>query len=237
MALKEALTPDPNEVDVTQDEVPEETEVTEAEVEQTEGEQPTAETPVEEAEEPVEESTEEAPAPKPVAGESERERALRLEVQRLKGELRSKERDIPSVPVKPEEEDDEAVGKAEALFLNSLQEDAFQSFLDEHPAYRKDDKLWDKFLVEYNDRRPVHALAKKQGKTVNRRMIKERLDSIHRSVLGDTSIDTETRKMLQTKAKASVHANQSTGGAPASVQPKKKIFIRRITGISSWATK
>lgn len=239
MSLKDVLTPTPVEDPKNEEETVEEP------VEPVEVDPPAEpeEAPVEEAPTEPTVPTEEVDAeePKPVEGETSRERALRLEVARLKQEKREaalKPREIPNLDVKPEEDDtEETITRAEALVLNSMQDEAFDAFLTDHPIYRSDDKKWEAFLAEFNDRRSITSLAKKQGKTVNKGMFKTRLESVHRSIFGANDPDAEARKRAATSTRAAIALRQSQGGSPGSMQSKPASLLPKPSGISTWVTK
>ncbi len=255
MGLKDSLTPDPRELPPEVDEVdqsepqdeiepgtePEEPVETDPAAEEPAGdEEPGADEPVHE-EEPEDAPPESPKEPKPVEGETPREKAMRLEIARLKRERREgveKPREMPPVPETPVEETPETVTRTEAMVLNSMQDDALQSFLDEHPIYKSDDKLWNSFLAEFKDRRSMAAIAKEQGKPVTRSMIRERLNSIHRSVVGVTNTEEQARKRARTTARAAIAVRQSQGGAPSSTgKQKTESVLPRKSGISTWVTK
>jgi len=239
MSLKDILTPDPvenpkiEEEEIAEPVIPVEPElVSEAPTEEAEA--------IEEQVTPTEEDV--SVEPKPVEGETARERALRLEVESLRREKREalmKPREIPSLDIKQEEEseEEETVTRAEALVLNSMQNDAFDAFLTQHPVYRSDDKKWEAFLAEFSDRRSITSLAQKQGKTVNKAMFTARLESVHRSIFGGNDPDVEAKKRASSSARSAIALRQSQGGSPGTSEPKKESLLPKPSGISTWVTK
>lgn len=243
MSLKDVFTPDPVEDPKNEEEV-EPVEPVEPVEEPTEPEAPAEEAPETDPEgvdEPEAPKDDEPAEPKPVEGETSRERALRQEVERLKREKREadlKPREIPNLDVKTEDDDtEETVTRAEALVLNSMQDEAFDAFLAEHPIYRRDDKKWEAFLAEFNDRRSIMSLAKKQGKTVNKGMFKSRLESVHRSIFGGNDPDAEAKKRAAVSSRAAIALRQSQGGSPGTSTPKPISLLPKPSGISTWVTK
>lgn len=196
------------------------------------------ESPTEEVEKPADEEKQ----PKPVEGETARERALRKEVEELKRERREaqlKPREVPVLSVKAEDtETEETVTRGEAIILNSLQDEAFEAFLAEHPIYRSDDKKWEAFLAEYKDRKSIVSVAKEQGKSPSKSMFKTRLESIHRSIFGGNDPDAEAQKRAKTSTRAAIALRQSQGGSPSSnTAPKAPSLLPKPSGISTWVSK
>jgi len=197
--------------------------------------------PVEEApqpEETKEEEVKEESQLKDVVGESERERALRKEVTRLKKERREFKRELSPVPSAADK--DESLSKAEALVVNSLQQEALDKFINQHPEYRDSDKVWQAFMSEFDDRVPISEVAKRKGTTVTKSLVTDRLRSIHNAVGKDTDNAKEEGKseLLQTQSQAAIAASVATGQAVDNSAPvtRKRILPdpSKPKGFASW---
>jgi hypothetical protein len=160
------------------------------------------ESEVEEPEEEPAETPEIIPEPKPVEGETPRERALRLELTRVKGIVRDQKRDElfvkKSADSKPENEelakyDPEQVknfekiaktlgfAKRDEILSQTSQErldDTFNEFMESHTEYApendKDGILWNQFRSEFQLYNPS-----KDPKT-----LKKILNKVHNDVYG-----------------------------------------------------
>lgn len=176
-----------------------------------------------------------------VGGETPRERALRLEVTRLKAQRRqARSLDL----VKGEDVGDElvSVSKAEAIVLNAFQQDAFDEFLEKYPEYNNNDEAWDMFMEEFSDRIPVTTLAKRKGVPVTKKFIREHLEKIHGSLGLDMSSAMEDgkRDLLKSQAAARIAGSASVNGEVASgtAQPvKRSLFKQTSNSLASWASK
>lgn len=177
---------------------------------------------------------------KPVAGETERERALRFELTRLKVERR-KTRSLDLV--KGEEGEEPAtVSKAEAVVLNAFQQEAFDEFLKKYPEYETNDDAWSKFMSEFNDRLPILEAAKRQNTSITKSFIAKRLESIHNSLgLDMTSAMEEGKKdLLRSQAAAKIAATGFASGDKSSketIVPRKRVLPKAQSGLRGWITK
>lgn len=192
-----------------------------------------------------EESHEETPKEdevKDVEGETSKERALREEVTRLKKERREA-RQLTPLESKADDEptDTVLVTKSEAIVYNSFQQEALDEFLTAHPHYNEDEKEWKAFIAENEDRVPLVDFAKRKGVPLTKKLIRERLDSIHRALGADVQGAKEEGKkeLLRTQSAAQVMAAGNAGGE---VQPdkqpvKQNRFKKSSNGLDSWITK
>lgn len=199
-------------------------------------EEPDAEESQEEpAEEPDEEVADAPEAePKPVAGETPRERALRLEATRLKGLLRDQRRDELFVqkPTTPElHEDTELEGyepeqvkqfetlakklgfvKKDEIISQTSQErnnSEFETFMEAHPEYApendKDGALWSQFKSEFSLYNPP-----KDPKT-----LRKILQKVHSEIHGVQPAANLTKvNAAREKIKVASHTGASVGKAP-----------------------
>ncbi len=171
----------------------------EAEPEFTDDEDQPVEEPVET---PVVEEPEVKVEPKPVEGETPREKALRMEATRLKGLLREQRKDElfvkkPTDDSKKEEDLSEydpeelkrfeklatkmGFAKKDEILSQSSQErlnDTFNEFLEAHPEYApendKDALLWNQFKSEFTIYSP----------TKDPKVLKKILNKVHNEIYG-----------------------------------------------------
>lgn len=196
----------------------------------------------EEQDETEEEPKEESDGLKNVDGETPKERALRAEVTRLKKERREA-RQLTPLESKTEDEPDEQVPvtRSEAVIFNSFQQEALDEFLEAHPSYNEDEDGWKSFLDEYTDRVPMVDYAKKKGVPLTKKLIRERLDSIHRALGTDVQGAKEEGKkeLLRTQSAAAVMAAGNKGGEvqPEKQPAKRSLFKKQSNDMSSWITK
>jgi len=208
----------------------------EEEIEETENPTPTEE----ETEAPEEEKEAEV---KDVEGETPRERALRQELARVKKQNREARRLSPLEAKATEEEEEEqaTVTRSEAIVYNSFQDNALAEFLESHPAYAENDEAWGAFMAEFEDRVPLVEWARRKKQPLTEKLIKERLESIHRSLGSDaqTAKEEGKRELLKAQSAAAVmSAGSSTGGkAPEPTNKPKPLFTKRDNSLSSWITK
>jgi hypothetical protein len=161
--------------------------------------------------------------PKPVEGESPRERALRLELTRVKGVIRDQKRDELFVKktVAPEEDlseyDPEELKRFETLATkmgfakkNEIVQDKnnseFETFIDAHPEYSsendKDGTLWNRFKTEFN-----LYVAPKDPKT-----LKMLLNRVHNEIYGvQPAKNLNKINASQEKIKVASHTGASAG--------------------------
>lgn len=199
------------------------------------------ETPV--VTEETQEEIKKEPEVKDVEGETPKERALREEVTRLKKERREARQLVPLESKADDEPIDEVqVTKSEALVYNSFQQEALDEFLEAHPHYNDDEDQWKSFMAENEDRVPLVDYAKKKGVPLTKKLIRERLDSIHRALGADVQGAKEEGKkeLLRTQSAAQIMAAGSKGGHE--VQPEKQPvkqnrFKKSDTGLESWLSK
>ena len=176
---------------------------------------------------------------KDVEGETPRERALRLEVTRLKAERRET-RSLNLV--KGEEGDEpEAVSKAEAIVLNAFQKEAFDEFLEKYPQYETDDSAWEKFMGEFGDRMPILDTARRNKVPVTKKLIRERLENVHRAIGLDmtSAMEDGKRDLLKAQAAAKVAGTGFAGGEQAPTQtviPRKRVLPKTKGGLASWVS-
>ena len=181
----------------------------------------------EEEEIPEEEpEVDETPAiiePKPVEGESPRERALRLEATRLKGLLRQQRTEELFVKkaVSPEEDlseyDPEELKRFEVLatkmgfakkneIVQEKNNSEFETFIDAHPEYSpendRDGTLWNRFKSEFNLYIPP-----KDPKT-----LKMLLNRVHNEIYGVQPAKNLNKIIAsQEKIKVASHTGASAG--------------------------
>lgn len=161
--------------------------------------------------------------PKPVEGESPRERALRLEATRLKGLLRQQRSDELFVKkaVTPEEDlseyDPEELKRFEKLAtkmgfakMNEIVQEKnnseFETFIEAHPEYSpendKDGILWNRFKTEFNLYIPP-----KDPKT-----LKMLLNRVHNEIYGvQPAKNLNKINASQEKIKVASHTGASAG--------------------------
>ena len=187
------------------------------------------ETPEEEEEEaPV--ADDPAPEPKPVDGETPRERALRLELTRVKGIVRDQKREELFVKKPaPLKKDDEAlegydpdeikrleliVGKLgyvkkDEIVSQTISErlnDTFNEFMDAHPEYApendKDGLIWNQFRSEFALYNPSN----------DPKTLKKILAKVHNDVFGVQPAKNLTKiNASQEKIKVASHSGASAG--------------------------
>lgn len=171
--------------------------------------------------------------PKPVDGETVREKALRLETQRLKGLLRTERQNeiLPTQPTAPiAQEDDVDLDPEQVKTFDKLarklgfvkrddqvaqnNNDAFQSFLEEHPEYEqandKDGILWDQFKAEFKLYAPPQ----------DPKTLKKVLNKVHNEVFGVQPAANLTKINAQReKIKVASH----TGASVQKVAPRARV--------------
>lgn len=191
--------------------------------------------------------------PKPVEGETPREKALRLEVGRLKAINREQKRDElftkqPTNNSKPNEEDfkdydPEELKRLETLVnkLGYVKKDEilqqtvldknnseFESFLDTHPEYLpendKDGLLWNQFKSEFSLYNPPQ----------DPKTLKKVLNKVHNEIYG-TKPATNLNKINAQKEKLKVasHTAGSQAGkssAPTAKAPNNNIRYDMLKG-------
>lgn len=194
----------------------------------------------EESQEATEEVQKSDDGLKDVEGETPRERALRLEITKLKAERRqARSLDL----VKGEDDEEPAtVTKAEAVLLNAFQQEAFDEFIEKYPQYSSNDDAWDKFMGEFNDRKNIVDFAKSKNTPITKKLIRERLESVHRSVGLDMSSAMEDgkREVLKAQAAARIAGTGMGSGEVANKgeQPvKRSLFKKTDNSLNSWLTK
>lgn len=191
-------------------------------------------------EKPKEETPKEG-EPAPVENETPRERALRQEVTRLKKERREARRLIPVEKTKADDDeaDQQPVTKSEATLYNAFQQEALDDFLDEHPEYGENDETWSAFMAEFEDRLPMVEWAEKKKIPLTKKLIRERLKSIHRALGSDITRAKEEGKkeLLKTQSAAQIAAAGSARGVRHDIEgkaPRKRILPKKQSGFSSW---
>lgn len=178
---------------------------------------------------PVAETPEIKPEPKPVEGETPRERALRLEATRLKGLLRQQRTDelfVKQPIISPKDEelasyDPEELKRFETLatkmgfakkdeiFQQSIQERLnaeFETFIEAHPEYApendKDGVLWNQFKAEFTLYNPP-----RDSKT-----LRKVLSKVHNEIYGvQPAKNLNKINASQEKIKVASHAGASAG--------------------------
>lgn len=206
----------------------EEVEVAEAEVEETtETDVEATETETEEVAEADEEESEPAETP--------RERALRKEVERLRRERREA-RELKQVTDEPKET--VPVSSTEAVLYNSIQQDALDQFLEKHPEYNENEKLWGEFVKEFEDRVPLVEVARRTKVPLTRRLVLERLNSIH-NVINVSGKELGKKELLKTQKLAKIASAGNTAGERAKqpTKPRRSIIPTKQSGLDSWLTK
>lgn len=190
-----------------------------------------------EAEEVPEEEEESAPVaetpksePKPVEGETPREKALRLEATRLKGLLREqrKEELFVKQPIETSKDEEDLAGydpeevkrfqklvdklgyakKDEILSQNSQERlnDTFNEFMEAHPEYApendKDGLLWNQYKAEFAIYSP----------TKDPKVLKKILNKVHNEIYGvQPAKNLNKINASQEKIKVASHTGASTG--------------------------
>ena len=200
------------------------------------------ETPTDDVEdEEVQEEQKESEV-KQVEGETPKERALREEVTRLKKERREA-RQLTPLESKADDEpvEEVPVTKSEALVYNSFQQEALDEFLEAHPHYNEDEEGWKLFMAENGDRVPLVDYAKKKGIPLTKKLIRERLESVHRALGADVQGAKEEGKkeLLRTQSAAAVMTASNKGGerAPEKQPVKRTLFKKSSNDMSYWITK
>ena len=192
--------------------------------------------------EEVEQEEQKVPEIKDVDGETPKERALRDEITRLKKERREA-RQLTPLESKADDEpvEEVLVTKSEALVYNSFQQEALDEFLEDHPHYNEDEDGWKSFLAENEERVPLVDYAKKKGVPLTKKLIRERLESVHRALGADVQGAKEEGKkeLLRTQTAAQIMAASSKNGeVPPPKQPvKRSLFKKTSNDMSSWITK
>jgi len=177
--------------------------------------------------------TEEVKEPKPVDGETPRERALRMETSRLKGLLRKERQDelfVKQPTVKSKEEDlseydPEEVKRLETLVskLGYVKKNEyvqqsvleknnaeFDTFIEEHPEYSaendKDGILWNQFKAEFGLYQPPQ----------DPRTLRKVLNKVHNEIYGiKPAMNLNKINAQQQKLKVASHTG--TMGSKASI--------------------
>lgn len=200
----------------------------EPEVEEEESEE---ETPEEEEEStPVAEEPEIKSEPKPVEGETPREKALRLEATRLKGLLREQRKDELFVkqPVDSKTQEEELAGydpeevkrfetlvsklgyaKKDDIISQTSSErlnDTFNEFMESHPEYApendKDGLLWNQYKSEFALYNP----------TKDPKILRKLLNKVHNEIYGVQPAKNLTKiNASQEKIKVASHKGASAG--------------------------
>lgn len=178
------------------------------------------------------------PEPKPVEGETPREKALRLEASRLKGLLREQRRDelfVKQPTLNPIDEelknyDPEELKRFEtvATKLGFARKDEiiyqttqdrlnteFESFIEAHPEYApendKDGLLWNQFRAEFALYNPP-----KEVKT-----LKKVLNKVHNEIYGvQPAKNLNKINASQEKIKVASHTGASAGKSTPTRQPQ-----------------
>jgi len=174
--------------------------------------------------------------PRPVDGETPRERALRLEAQRLKKALRDERtKALLTDPAQPTLSDDKQkilaqydqteVQNLEQLFdilaekkgyvkkgelEQTTAQTTFSDFLEGHPEYSKendpDDVLWNRFQQEWNS-----GIYDKKHLSQNPQALKKALNKIHSEVFGVQPTEALSKVDAQTeKIKVASHTSGAT---------------------------
>lgn len=178
---------------------------------------------------------------KEVVGETERERALRAEVTRLKKQRREFKRELS--PVLSKDDKDESLSKAEALVVNSLQQEALDEFIAQHPEYSESDKVWQQFMTEFDDRVPISELAKRKNVAVTKSLVMDRLRSIHSAIDKDKDNAKEEGKaeLMKNQSQAAIAASVRGGQSvdDSQVVQRKRILPdpSKTSGFKSWIKK
>ena len=222
-----------------------------------------AEPEVEEAEEPAEvaESVEEAEAavtpeePAEETAEAEepkeedaemtpRERALLRELSRVKQLNRAAVVEPKLGGIVPNAEDEAPKAKitpALAAVYTAWRDEALEEFVEKHPKYKTDPKLWERFSREYSELVPEIVHAERNKIPVTKALFKERIRKVHRSLGEDVSNEREEGKkeLLKAQSAAAIMASgASKGSMPgAKAAPKKTLFPRNASGFDAWKTK
>lgn len=154
------------------------------------------------------------------------------EIERLKAE----KREIRAFAPMPEQ--DTAYSKAELRVFESLRDDAFQEFLETNPQYKENETTWQKFLSEYQDRVSELEYAKRKKVPVTKRLFKERLESIHKALVGSDVIKEEGKKeLLQRQSEAQILGAAANSGNEVEMGKKperQRILPKPGHGFSDW---
>lgn len=156
------------------------------------------------------------------------------EIERLKSEKRNTRNFNSLSDDKPE-----SFTKAEVRVFESLRDDAFQEFLEVNPQYKDNDELWGKFLDEYQDRVSELTFAQKKKMPVTKRLFKERLESVHKSIGGSLSNPKEEGKkeLLQAQSAAQIMGAASGTGEQVDLgkQPERqRLLPKKGNGFADW---
>lgn len=175
--------------------------------------------------------------PKPVAGETPREKAFRLEATRLKGLLRKERQDelfVKQPTVKSKEEDlseydpDElkrfeklakslGFAKRDEIVRDSVQDknnNEFETFIEAHPEYNaendKDGVLWNQFKTEFALYNPPQ----------DPKTLKKVLNKVHNEIYGVQPAG-NLNKINAQQQKLKVASHAGTMGSKASISSPK----------------
>lgn len=192
------------------------------------------ETPVEEKKEEISSEVKEEQKPVETIDDYKSIAEARLkEIERLKADKRSVRSFNPIA-----ETNNDKYTKAELRVFESLREDAFQDFLDANSQYRENDTLWEKFLGEYQDRISELDFAKRKNVPVTKRLFKERLESIHRSIGGVENLKEEGKKeLLRSQSEAQILGAASGSGENVDLGNKPsrdRILPKKGHGFQDW---
>jgi uncharacterized protein YecE (DUF72 family) len=182
--------------------------------------------------------------PKPVEGETPREKALRLEATRLKGLLRKERQDelfVKQPTVKSKEEDlseydpeelkrfeklAKSLGfaKRDEIVRDSVQDknnNEFETFIEAHPEYSaendKDGVLWNQFKTEFALYNPPQ----------DPKTLRKVLNKVHNEIYGvKPAVNLNKINAQQQKLKVASHAG--TMGSKASISSPKTIINSNI---------
>lgn len=195
--------------------------------------------------------------PKPVEGETPKERALRLEVQRLRGEVRKNQ--VGSIvetkqPVAPDayqalrdkgysEEEianmESAVDiiatqkgyvRADRTYAQTVQ-DTVDLFTEEHPEYKAtndvEDVRWNMFQSLLKD--GTYNLSGKTAKQL--KSIFEKVDNDVRKELGEVVVKRTPVQVAAAQHKASVVSHSAGGAISPSTTPRPKLNTKQAGGV------
>lgn len=188
------------------------------------------------------------PEPKPVEGETPKERALRKEVERLRKEKRDSMKEQLFVPkeepikqdVSLEEFDPAEVEKLDKILAargyvkkdqiaaqtyNEVRDSELDTFLTLHPEYSadndKDNLLWNQFLEEL----AIYA------KPANPKQYKVLFERVHKNIVGDTVVDRDVTAAASEKLKVASHGSATVNKPkpqpkPSSIDPELKRYMK-----------
>lgn len=196
-------------------------------------------------EEPEQEADEPKKEPKPVEGETPRERAMRLEMTKVKGLLRKQRQDELFVqkPLTPSAQDDELEGydpeelrkfelvarkmgfaKKDEIINQTTQErnsSEFETFMEAHPEYSpendKDGTLWNQFKEEFSLYAPP-----KDPKTLRKVLTK-----VHNELFGvQPAANLSKVNAAREKIKVASHTGASAGKTASKARPEAPSGLR-----------